>query len=1261
MASISEQEILAQQITTPIIKINYLQLFRYATKKDWFIIGVSFLAATIAGAITTMPALLTGLLIGSIQASWSGGPSQDRSNSELTRFTIYFVYLFLGEIVSCYIANIGFIRTGIILSSRIRERYLAALLSQNIAFFDNIGAGEISTRITADANLIRDGISEKVSVAVQCSASVVAAFVISFMRDWRLTLILASSLICIALVFAAAGIMLTKYRQQWLGETAESGTIVEEVFSSIRTVVGLNAQSELVARYDGSLAKAERFANNARLISGALLGAVFAVIYLAIGLGFWMGSRFLVAGTSSYVDVLTIILATVTGIACLGGIVPPLQVFTIATAAGSRLYSTIDRRPSGTANRFSEGSLDSVLGHIELQNVRHIYPSRPDIVVLDNLSLDIEPGKTTAIVGPSGSGKSTIIELLERFYDPVSGDILLDGHKLSELSPNWLRQQISLVQQSPTLFATTIFENIRYGLVGTPDENASRENIENIVYGATRLANAHDFITKLPDGYDTLVGEAGVLLSGGQKQRIAIARALISDPRILLLDEATSALDSMSESIVQAAIEKASQGRTTIVVAHRLSTVKSADKIIVLSGGQLIEQGNHDFLQRLNGVYSRLAKSQAVNLSEKKPPDDDDSLGVPIPHAKSVSVESEKEAPPLVGSGGPLFDTVRKGADALASLDRPPHQYSMQTLLRFVNSFHKDSIKLVSMGFLASIQTGAGAPVQAVFLAKCLVALARPPTESPQLRSETNLWAGMHVVLAFVQFFAYSAQASALGKCTERLIRRLGDLSFRALLETDMSFFDMEEHGVGALVSFLGTEPASMAGMGCYAIGNYIMALTTLIGAIATSMAVGWKLGLVGAATVPVLLMCGFLRFRVMAQLEAHLRQVYQETASLASEAVSAIRTILSLNRESEVARVFHHKLAEQDSKSIRSSLTSSGLFAFSQSAPLLCTALGLWYGGTLVISGEYGLFQFILSFAAVNICGDAAGSIFSSSPDLAKAKLSATRLKGLLDRQPQRPLDFVEPATLLQGTIEFRNVHFSYPTRPDRQILKGLDLTVHKGKYIALVGPSGCGKSTIVALLERFYHPLAGIVTMDGLDLSSMDMSAYRNQVALVDQEPTLFQGTIRDNLLLGLDASKYSQEELEIICKDANILDFIRSLPLGFNTMCGGKGNNFSGGQKQRLAIARALLRRPSVLLLDEVTSALDSESQSVVQAALDQAAKQRTTVAIAHRLSAVRNADLICFLEDGVITESGTHAELIRRRGRYFAMLSLQNLEK
>ncbi|KAF2443473.1 ABC transporter [Karstenula rhodostoma CBS 690.94] len=1251
-----ERDTLAQQIAIPALEINYFQLFRYATNKDLLIIAISFLCAVIAGAIITAPALLTALLVGSIQKNWSEESKTDSASTELTRFTIYFVYLFVGELVTCYIATIGFIRTGIVLSSRIREQYLAALLRQNIAFFDHVGAGEIATHMIADANLIRDGISEKVSVAVQCCSAIVTALVIGFTRDWKLTLILASSPVCIALVLAFSGVALTKSRERWLGETAGAGTVAEEVFSSIKTVVGLNAQSKLASRYDGFLENAERWATQARTISGALLGAVFAVIYMAIGLGFWMGSRFLVKGTTSYVDILAIILATVTGIACLGSIVPPLQVFAIAAAAGSRLYGTIDRKPQSESTRPSETQLDTVSGHFEFKNVRHIYPSRPEVVVLDNLSMSIEPGKTTAIVGPSGSGKSTIIELLERFYDPLAGEILLDGHSLSGMNPQWLRRHMSLVQQNPTLFDTTIFENVRYGLAGTSYENSSREDVCNLVHEACRTANAHDFISKLPSGYETPVGEAGVMLSGGQRQRISIARALIRNPKILLLDEATSALDSASETVVQAAIERASRGRTTIVVAHRLSTIKNADRIIVLSGGRLVEQGTHNELLELNGTYTKLAHTQTVHINQDTHSGMDGTPHI-LDEAESPTVENEKALPPI--SGTFASTTSQKNAEALQSLDQPSSEYSMSTLLTFVMTMHKGSVLRILHGFLWSVQAGAGAPIQAVFLAKCLVALARPPSQYHLLRSETNLWAGMHVVLAFFQLLAYTAQATTLGGCTEKLIRDLSGQTFRTLLDKDMAFFDMAEHGVGALTSFISTEPSSIAGVGCYAVGTYIMALTTLIGAMAASIAVGWKLGLVGSATVPILLVCGLLRYRVMAHLDAHLRKDYQETASLSSEAVSSIRTVISLNRESSVMLAFHGQLAQQNSTSIRASLRSLALFSFSQSASMLCTALGLWYGGTLVISGEYGLFQFILSHAAINICGEAAGQIFSSSPDLAKAKNSATRLKALFEQQKPAHINCEATRPLLEGSIQFRDVHFTYPTRPGRRILNGFDLTVHKGKYVALVGSSGCGKSTIVAMLEHFYHPLAGVITMDGINISSMDVTAYRDQVALVNQEPTLFQGTIRENLTLGL-GRECSQQELEKACKDAYILEFILSLPLGLDTMCGGKGNNFSGGQKQRLAIARALLRRPKVLLLDEVTSALDSESQRVVQAALVEAAKDRTTIAIAHRLSAIQNADIICFMEDGVIMESGTHAELIRKRGKYFAMSSLQNLE-
>lgn len=1136
-----ERDTLAQQIAVPAPEISYFQLFRYANNKDLLIIAISFLCAVIAGAITTAPVLLTALLVGSIQESWSKESTTVSASSELTRFTIYFVYLFVGELVTCYIATIGFIRTGIVLSSRIREQYLAALLRQNIAFFDHVGAGEIATHMIVDANLIRDGISEKVSVAVQCCSAIVTALVIGFTRDWKLTLILASSPVCIALVLAVSGVALTKSRQRWLGETAEAGTVAEEVFSSIKTVVGLNAQSELASRYDGFLEKAERWATQARTISGALLGAIFAVIYMAIGLGFWMGSRFLVNGTTSYVDILAIILATVTGIACLGNIVPPLQVFAIAVAAGSRLYGTIDRKPHSESTRPSDTQLDTISGHLEFKNVRHIYPSRPEVVVLDNLSISIEPGKTTAIVGPSGSGKSTIIELLERFYDPLAGEILLDGHNLAGINPQWLRRHMSLVQQNPTLFDTTIFKNVRYGLVGTSYENSSEEDVRNLVHEACRTANAHDFISKLPSGYETPVGEAGVMLSGGQKQRIAIARALIRNPKILLLDEATSALDSTSETVVQAAIERASLGRTTVVVAHRLSTIKTADKIIVLSGGKLVEQGTHNELLELNGTYTKLAKTQTVHLNQD-PNSGMDTAPHILDQVENPTVENEKASTPIPGTIAST--TSQKDADALQSLDQPRSEFSMWVLLTFVMKLHKGSVLKILHGFLWSVQVGAGAPIQAVFLAKCLVALARPPSQYQLLRSETNLWAGMHVVLAFVQLLAYTAQATTLGGCTEKLIRDVSGQTFRTLLDKDMAFFDMAEHGVGALTSFISTEPSSIAGIGCYAVGTYIMALTTLIGAMAASIAVGWKLGLVGSATVPILLVCGLLRYRVMAQLDVHLRKDFQETASLASEAVSSIRTVISFNRESSVMLTFHEQLAQQNSTSIRASLRSSALFSFSQSASMLCTALGLWYGGTLVISGEYGLFQFILSHASINICGEAAGQIFSSSPDLAKAKNSATRLKALFEQRTPAHISCEATRPLLEGNIQFRDVHFTYPTRPGRRILNGFDLTVHKGKYVALVGSSGCGKSTTVAMLEHFYHPLTGVITMDGINISSMDVTAYRDQVALVNQEPTLFQGTIRENLTLGL-GRECSQQELEKACKDAYILDFILSLP--------------------------------------------------------------------------------------------------------------------
>ncbi|KAH8429403.1 ABC transporter ATP-binding protein [Aspergillus melleus] len=1252
---------------------GFLRVFSFGDTKLHVLEWIAFGAAIVSGVALALVNLVMGNFLTLLSDfSFSDADSIPENFMPAVRNSaLQFVYIGIARLVATYIYASLFTYVAYHLTRNVRQSYLRAAFSQEIAYYDRDASGSISQQATTNGKLIQSGIAEKLGIVVQAISTFVAAFVIAFVSQWKLTLILIFMVPLLLIVLGTAGGIDAKIETTILQVYAQASSYAENVLAGVRTLQAFSLLPRVMTKYDTYLQDAYTKGMKKNKLYGIVFGGQYFVVYAGMGLAFWQGIAMLDRGEISDLGtVFTVLFSVIMAANTIMQVTPHMATFSRAATAASELFALIDR--DSEINPFDESGdkPDETAGVIDLHGINFSYPTRQDVTVLEDFTLTIPAGKVTALVGPSGSGKSTIIGLLERWYNPNAGSIFLDGKDISQINLQWLRTNVRLVQQGPVLFNGSVFENIANGLVGTKWESALQEDQMQRVQEAAKLAFAHDFIQNLPQGYDTRIGERGSLLSGGQKQRIAIARSVISEPKVLLLDEATSALDPHAEAIVQKALDSASANRTTIVIAHKLATIRNADNIVVMSKGKIMEQGRHEELVSRNGIYATLVEAQnlaPINV-EKNHGSQDTSMD-------DETSEKEDDLQPLV--------KIRTAeANRLAARkDREDHDFYEKTgIIRNIWKLLRATPEIwLWFGVTVATCIGGAAvnPGQALLLGNILSVFA-----SSDMVARGNFIALIFFVMSLGILVIYFIMGWSTNTIAQTLSRKMRREILDSFLRQDLQFFDRPENTVGALISRLDSYPQAILELMGFMVAIILMSAINIIASSILAIAVSWKLGLVGVfAGLPPMLLGGYARVKLETKMDDEMGQRLSASASVASESIMAIRTVSSLAIENTVLRKYVDELDLAISQTSWPMFHMMIWFSLTQSVEYFVLALGFWWGSKLINDGEISFYQFIVSFMGVYFSGQATALAFSFASSFTKANQAANYYFWLDDLEGTiRETDGNRKEGPAYGcrSYDFQDVHFSYPLAPNTQVLKGVSLSIRHGTFIAFVGASGCGKSSMISLLERFYDPTTGSITIDSSGpLSSLNPLLYRRQVSLVQQEPTLFPGTIRENILLGVpdldtgggmsSSSSFrkgeSEEErkLKEACLSANLWDFITSLPEGLDTPCGGN-HLLSGGQRQRIAIARALIRQPRVLLLDEATSALDTESEKRVQKALMEtgSSRDRITITVAHRLSTVRDADCIFVFYAGEVVEVGGHDELVARGGMYAKMCEAQRLD-
>ena len=1258
--------------------VSYRQLFKYLSTREKWITFLAFLMSMAQGAM--MP--LFSVVYGEVTEDLTPTKPAETIRSAASKTALYMFILGIGIFVFSFSGTYLWSYIGAKLTIKVKKMYFSSVLTQEMGWFDQVNPERLTITYVEDMQKFSDAVGFKNHVLIYSVGTAILGFIVGYIYGW-----LFSAIVTVTFPIIMIGMILfvvVNQRESRMSKKAyeSAGASSEQTLGAIKTVKSLNGEDHEFNLYSVALEEAKRVSIRYGFIAAFCYGFFMLCLTSSYGLNYWIGSVLVdkqvhndnLGESYNIKSVVTIFFAIVNGGFALGNTSPVLRALGMGKEAAYNIYKIIERVSQIPLDNKDAFHPTSINGDIEFLNVHFTYPSRPDNKILNGVSLKIPAGKKVALVGETGCGKSTSIQMIERYYDPSSGVVLIDGKDIKEYNLTSLRKFIGYVGQEPVLFAMSIRENL---LIAKPDAT------DEEMYDALAKANALGFVMHLEHKLDSYVGSGGSQLSGGQKQRLSIARSILQNPKILLLDEATSALDRKNEKEIQDTLDKFAESRTTVTIAHRLSTVMNSDIIYVFEKGRVVESGNHEELFAMGGFYTKLVNIQlkGLQLNEEVKPDEIGVEGDAIVEGNENPNNIEAEPGMIVDTvTNPMIDSSPKLSRRLSSkhsvhsMAEEIKKHEVEEEIKVEKNTKRMRVYLKgNRGFLISgcffaLLSGCVLPLFALFLADMLTVLTkfdviraglgpRLGYTLEQTREETVDIALKFVYIAIFALFTNFIQLSFFNSLAQKITMSIRQDLFRHFITRDQAFFDKRENSPGELCSVLAKDCLIVNSTVSTSYGAILTGVGSFVCGMAIAFYASWRIALVSLACTPLIFITGVVKTK---KNKTQTKSGSDETmeSKTFQETCTNMRTVLSLNAHPGINKSFNEYVENENKLTTAENFKHSGVESIAQFSTFITYSVVFWAGAEFTL--RYGLsFQDLFrSFMGVVFAAFGASMAQQFTSDISEAKKAASRIFDFMDIQ-NKIRNSSNPCTEpIIGEIEFKNVSFTYPERI-APCFEGLSFRILPKQKVAFAGPSGTGKSTIFSLLYRYYEPSAGQILIDGRDIKEYDIKHLRASLGMVSQEPVLFNQSISYNIRynredIGMDQIREAAtvaNAINFIERDEGVETHNSGDGKGFDRFVGLRGSKLSGGQKQRVAIARTVVRKPCIYMFDEATSALDTESEKIVQEAINNISKENTSLSIAHRISTIRNSDVIFVIDGGKVVEQGTYDYLMASKGVFF----------